>query len=76
MTAFIVIVAVLGLLVLVGAAILIPYLGGMAAGRVAGWVFDVKPEDPARQWEDRLSPEELAEIDELLARTKPKAPDA
>jgi len=76
MTVFIVILAALGLFALLGAAILIPYLCAMATGRALAWVFQVESDQVAREVDELLSPEHLAEIDALVASSKQMASDA
>lgn len=76
MTAFIVIVAAVGLFALVGAAILIPYLCAMATGRALALVFQVESDQAAREVDELLTPEHLAEIDALVASSKQMARDA
>lgn len=76
MTAFIVVVATLGLLALLGAAILIPYLCAMVTGRALAWVFQVESDQAAREVDELLSPEHLAEIDALVASSQRMARDA
>lgn len=76
MTAFIVIVAAVGLFALLGAAILIPYLCAMATGRALAWVFQVESDQAAREADALLSPEHLAEMDALVASSKQMARDA
>jgi len=75
MTLFVVI-AILALLALLGAAILIPYLCAMVTGRALAWVFQVESGQSAREADELLSPEDLAEIDALLASSKQMARDA
>ena len=76
MTVVIVIAAALGLLTLLGAVILIPYLFAMATGRALAWVFQVESDQAAREADELLSPEHLAEIDALVASSKQMASDA
>ncbi|MCE1192054.1 MAG: hypothetical protein LWW96_07865 [Acidovorax sp.] len=76
MTAFIVIVAAFGLLALLGAVILIPYLSALVTGRALAWVFQVESDQAAREVDELLSPEHLAEIDALVASSKQMASDA
>ncbi len=76
MTAFIVILAALGLFALLGAAILIPYLSVMATGRALAWVFQVESGQAACDVDELLSPEHLAEIDALVASSQRMARDA
>jgi len=76
MTAFIVILAALGLFALLGAVILIPYLCAMATGRALAWVFQVESDQAAREVDEHLSPEHLAEIDALLTTSQRMARDA
>lgn len=76
MTVFIVIAAALGLLVLLGVAILIPYLCAMATGRALAWVFQVESAQAAREVDELLSPEHIAEIDALVASSQRIARDA
>lgn len=76
MTTFIVIMAAVGLFALVGAAILIPYLCAMATGRALAWVFQVESDQVAREVDELLSPEHLAEIDALVASSQRMARDA
>ncbi|KQB58328.1 MULTISPECIES: hypothetical protein [Acidovorax] len=76
MTAFIVILVALGLFALLGAAILIPYLCAMATGRALALVFQVESDQVAREVDELLSPEHLAEIDALVASSKQMASDA
>lgn len=76
MTAFIVVIAILALLALLGAAILIPYLCAMATGRALALVFQVESDQVAREVDELLSPEHLAELDALVANSKQLASDA
>lgn len=76
MTAFIVILAALGLFALLGAVILIPYLCSMATGRALALVFQVESVQATREVDELLFPEHLAEIDALLASSKQMARDA
>lgn len=75
MTAFIVIVAALGLFAMLGAVVLIPYLCAMATGRALAWVFQVESDQAAREVDELLSPEHLAEIDALVASSQRMARD-
>lgn len=76
MTAFIVVIAILALLALLGAAILIPYLCAMATGRALALVFQVESDQVASEVDELLSPEHLAEIDALVASSQRMARDA
>ena len=76
MTAFIVIVAALGVFALLGAAILIPYLCAMGTGRALAWVFHVEADQAAREVDELLSPEHIAEIDALVVSSQRMARDA
>lgn len=76
MTAFIVIVVGVVLFALLGAAVLVPYLCAMATGRALAWVLQVKSDHAAREADELPSPEDLAEIDALLARSQRMARDA
>lgn len=76
MTSFVVIAAALGLLALLSTAILIPYLCAQATGRALTWVFQLEPDQEARDADELLSPEHLAEIDSLLASSQRMALDA
>ena len=76
MTAFIVVIAILALLALLGAAILIPYLCAMATGRALALVFQVESDQVASEVDALLSPEHLAEIDALVASSQRMARDA
>ena len=76
MTAFIVIVAALGLFALLSAVILIPYLCAMATARALAWVFHVEADQPACEVDELLSPEHIAEIDALVVSSQRMARDA
>lgn len=68
--------AALGLFALLGAVILIPYLCAMTTGRALAWVFHVESDQAAREEDELLSPEDLAEIDALVASSQRMARDA
>lgn len=76
MTAFIVIVAALGFLALLGGLVTFTYLCAMATGRALALVFQVESDQVAREVDELLSPEHLAEIDALVASSKQMASDA
>lgn len=76
MTAFVVVMAILALLALLGAAILIPYLCAKATGRALAWVFHVEGDQPACEVDELLSPEHIAEIDALVDTSQRMARDA
>ena len=76
MTAFIVILAALGLVALLGGMVTFAYLCAMVTGRALAWVFQIEPGQAAREADELLSPEELAEIDALLASSQRMARDA
>ncbi|MNV24816.1 hypothetical protein D3C71_1158920 [compost metagenome] len=76
MTTFIVIMSFLGLFALLSAMVLIPYLYAMATGRALAWVFQVESDQAAREVDQLLSPEHLAEIDALVASSQRMARDA
>ncbi|WP_422844989.1 hypothetical protein [Acidovorax sp. M2(2025)] len=76
MTAFIVIVAALGLLALVGGLVAFTYLCAMATGRALALVFQVESGQAACEVDELLSPEHLAEIDTLVTTSQRMARDA
>lgn len=76
MTVFIVIVAALGLLALLGCLVTFTYLCAMVTGRALAWVFQVQSDQAAREVDALLSPEHLAEMDALVASSKQMARDA
>ena len=71
MTSFIIFAAaVLGILLVFGAALTFAWLCGMAAGRVVGWVLRVDESAPADPAHDLLAPEHIEEIDALVASSQ------
>ncbi|MES2927003.1 MAG: hypothetical protein V4843_09305 [Pseudomonadota bacterium] len=76
MTVFIVIVAALGFLALLGGLVTFTYLCATTMGRVLGWVLQVESDQAAREVDELLSPEHLAEIDALVASSQRMASDA
>ncbi len=76
MTVFIVIVAALGLLALLGGLVTFTYLCAMTTGRMLGWVFQAESDQAASEVDELLSPEHLAELDALVASSKQLASDA
>lgn len=76
MTVFTVILAALGLLALLGGLVTFAYLSALVTGRALAWVFQVESDQAAREVDELLSPEHLAEIDALVASSKQMASDA
>ena len=76
MTVLIVILAALGLLALLGGLVTFAYLCAMGTGRALAWVFQIESGQAAREADELLSPEELAEIDALVAHSQRMARDA
>lgn len=72
MTTFIIVLlAVLVIFVMLGAALTFSMLGGMVAGRAVEWAMGAERSNPASG--DSLTPRELAEIDDLIRRTRKAA---
>lgn len=70
MTTFIVALAVLGILGMLGAALAFSWLCGQAAGRAVQWAMGAPPH-PADA--DALTPQELQDIDALIHRARKNA---
>jgi hypothetical protein len=69
-TVFVLVIAALGLLALLGAVILVPYLCALAAGRVVGWAFQASTDVSDTTVDELLSPERIAKMDALVASSQ------
>ena len=71
MTTPIILLAALGILVVLGAALTVSWLGGMAAGRAVQWAMGAR-ESTVLTEEDQhlLSPEHAAEMDAIVTRSQ------
>ena len=63
----IVIVACLGLIAMLGALVLFPYLCAVATGRAVGWMLQVEPAPQAQDVKELLSTECWAARDDPVA---------